>query len=74
MLLKFSSRQVIILLSDKSLPEWGKFLYMENDKMKVFEDRKIRTAWDEEQEEWYFSVTDVVAVLTDSVFNKDTFS
>ena len=67
MLLKFSSRQVIILLSDKSVPEWGKFLYMENDKMKVFEDRKIRTAWDEEQEEWYFSVTDVVAVLTDSV-------
>lgn len=40
---------------------------MENDKLKVFEDRKIRTAWDEEQEEWYFSVTDVVAVLTDSV-------
>ncbi len=66
-LLKFSSRQVILLLSDKSLPERGKFLYMENDKLKVFEDRKIRTAWDEEQEEWYFSVTDVVAVLTDSV-------
>lgn len=40
---------------------------MENDNVKVFEDRKIRTAWDEEQEEWYFSVVDVVAVLTDSV-------
>jgi len=40
---------------------------MENDKIKIFEDRKIRTAWDEEQEEWYFSVVDVVAVLTDSV-------
>lgn len=40
---------------------------MENDKMKVFEDRKIRTTWDEEKEEWYFSVMDVVAVLTDSV-------
>ena len=39
---------------------------MENDKIQLFEDRKIRTAWDEEQEEWYFSIVDVVAVLTDS--------
>lgn len=39
---------------------------MENDKIQLFEDRKIRTAWDEEHEEWYFSVVDVVAVLTDS--------
>lgn len=31
-----------------------------------FEERSIRTAWDEEQEEWYFSVIDVIAVLTDS--------
>lgn len=67
MLLKFPSRQVTILLSDKLLPERGKFLYMENDKIQLFEDRKIRTAWDEEQEEWYFSVVDVIAVLTDSV-------
>lgn len=27
---------------------------------------KIRTTWEEEQEEWYFSVVDVIAVLTDS--------
>lgn len=32
-----------------------------------FEERSIRTAWDEEQEEWYFSVVDVIAVLTDSI-------
>lgn len=32
----------------------------------MFEDRQIRTAWNAEQEEWYFSVTDVIAVLTDS--------
>ena len=37
-----------------------------NDKIQLFEDRRIRTAWDEEREEWYFSVVDVVAVLTDS--------
>lgn len=67
MSLKFSSGQGIILLLDKLLPEGDKHLYMENDKIKVFEDRKIRTAWDEEQEEWHFSVVDVVAVLTDSV-------
>lgn len=39
---------------------------MDNDKIQLFEDKKIRTAWDEEKEEWYFSVVDVVAVLTDS--------
>lgn len=37
-----------------------------NDKIQLFEDKRIRTAWDEEREEWYFSVVDVVAVLTDS--------
>ena len=30
----------------------------------MFEDKKIRTAWDEEQEEWYFSIVDVISVLT----------
>lgn len=38
---------------------------MNNDELQLFEDKKIRTAWDEEKEEWYFSVVDVVAVLTD---------
>ena len=37
----------------------------ENDKLQMFEDRPIRTAWDEMQEEWYFSVVDVVAALTE---------
>lgn len=37
----------------------------QNDKIQLFEDRRIRTAWDERKEEWYFSVVDVVAVLTD---------
>ena len=36
-----------------------------NDKIQLFEDKRIRTAWDAEKEEWYFSVVDVVAVLTD---------
>lgn len=39
----------------------------QNDKIQLFEDKRIRTAWDEEKEEWYFSIVDVVAVLTDSV-------
>ena len=38
-----------------------------NDKIQLFEDKRIRTAWDEEKEEWYFSIVDVVGVLTDSV-------
>lgn len=38
---------------------------MDSDKLQLFENREIRTAWDGEKEEWYFSVVDVVAVLTD---------
>ena len=37
----------------------------QNDKIQLFEDKRIRTAWDEEKEEWYFSIVDVIAVLTD---------
>ena len=38
---------------------------MEN-KIKIFENKQVRTAWNADKEEWYFSVVDVVAVLTDS--------
>ncbi len=34
--------------------------------IKLFQDKKIRSVWDEEKEQWYFSVVDVVAALTDS--------
>lgn len=37
----------------------------ENDKLQMFENQAIRTAWDEEKEEWYFSVVDVVKALTE---------
>lgn len=37
-----------------------------NESIQLFEDKRIRTAWDEANEEWYFSVVDVVGVLTDS--------
>ena len=37
----------------------------QNDKIQLFEDKRIRTAWDKEKEEWFFSVVDVIAVLTD---------
>lgn len=38
---------------------------MDANKMQLFQDKRICTAWDEEVEEWYFSVVDVVSVLTD---------
>ena len=38
----------------------------ENEKNELYEDQLIRTAWNETEEEWYFSVVDVVRVLTDS--------
>ena len=34
--------------------------------IKLFEERKVRTVWDDEQEKWYFSIVDVIGVLTDS--------
>ena len=40
---------------------------MANTQIKIFEEKKVRTIWDAEKEEWYFSIVDVVAVLTESV-------
>ena len=37
----------------------------QNDQIQLFENKRIRTAWDAEKEEWYFFIVDVVAVLTD---------
>ena len=38
----------------------------EQNEMQLFEDQPIRTAWNEAEEEWYFSIVDVVGVLTES--------
>ena len=46
------------------LGNWGDRMSL---KIQLFENQRIRTAWDEEKEEWYFSIVDVVGVLTDSV-------
>ena len=35
--------------------------------IKIFENKKVRTAWDSETEQWYFSIVDIVAILTESV-------
>lgn len=35
--------------------------------IKLFEQKKVRSVWDDEKEEWFFSVVDVVEVLTDSI-------
>lgn len=36
------------------------------DAIKIFEDKKVRTLWDDEQEKWYFSIVDTVEILTES--------
>lgn len=41
-------------------------MIIENNNMQLFENQLIRTAWDEEKEEWYFSIVDAVIILTDS--------
>jgi NAD-dependent DNA ligase len=43
----------------------------QNTEIKLFEERKIRTSWDETLEEWYFSVVDVVEILTESTNPRD---
>lgn len=40
--------------------------------IKLFEEKKVRSVWDDEQEKWYFSIVDVVSILTDSV-NPQTY-
>lgn len=40
---------------------------MENTSIQLFDSKKIRTHWDAEQEKWYFSIVDIVSVLTESV-------
>ena len=37
----------------------------ENEKIELYEDQPIRTAWNETEEEWYFSIVDVVGILTE---------
>ena len=39
---------------------------MENDSIQLFDSKKIRTQWDSEREKWYFSIVDIVEVLTES--------
>ena len=50
----------------KKLPE-------KSNSLKLFEDKQIRSVWNEKEEEWYFSVVDVVAALTDSADPRDYF-
>lgn len=38
----------------------------QHDAIKIFEDKKVRTLWDNEPEKWYISIVDVIAVLTNS--------
>ena len=40
---------------------------MNKNNIKIFEQKQVRTLWDEEKEKWYLSIVDVIAVLTDSV-------
>ena len=40
---------------------------MNEEKLQIFDNQEIRTAWDTEKEEWYFSIVDVVGGLTDAV-------
>lgn len=54
-------------LAIQRLPNWANTAKMsKNESIQIFEDRKIRSLWDADAENWYFSIVDVIAVLTDS--------
>lgn len=38
----------------------------QNNSLKLFEDKKVRVEWNEAEENWYFSIIDAIAILTDS--------
>ena len=42
----------------------------QNNSIRLFEDKNIRVAWNDDEENWYFSVVDIVAVLTDNDYQK----
>ena len=44
------------------------------NKIKLFEEKQVRTAWDEESEKWWFSISDICEVLTDSVDGRKYWS
>jgi hypothetical protein len=46
--------------------EWGIDSMTKDEAVKIFNRQRVRTHWDEEAEKWYFSIVDVVAILTDS--------
>ena len=39
----------------------------QQNKIQLFEQKKVRTVWDDEQEKWYFSIVDIVSILTESI-------
>lgn len=44
---------------------FGTIIPSMKDKIQLFEDRKVRSVWDDEAEEWFFSIVDVISVLTE---------
>lgn len=58
---KFNSKKEITESLNRSMIKMAK-----KNSIKLFEDKLVRSVWDEEKEEWYFSIVDVVEILTDS--------
>ena len=53
-------------ISQKTSQKTSQKAMSQKEQIQLFEQKKVRTVWDDEKEEWYFSVVDVVEVLTDS--------
>ena len=55
-----------VTMEDRVILQPEKNVTMEDSSIKLFDSKKIRTLWDEQQEKYYFSIVDVIEVLTDS--------
>ncbi len=68
--IKIGKKQ-IFAISSFEMAKVRKEVKMEpNNSIKLFEDKNIRVAWNEDEENWYFSVVDVVGILTNSDYQK----
>ena len=64
--MRFKKQFETIKLTKNFYKKRVRFIMEQNNELKLFEDKKIRAKWDDEQEKWYFSVVDIVAALTEN--------
>lgn len=66
MICSFVFDVVITIFASNGFSQNESIAMTKKNTIQLFENKKVRTVWDEEREKWYFSIVDVIEVLTDS--------